>query len=117
MHGRDSQVAKTSCTFLLFSFLGWGPYGGSYDHIYDCVCRLCGILNYTYTGMDFRHDHNMDVPLGEVWDHRGDLVVVMFYIFNGFLVLIFDEKDRWVFIHVFICRCWTKWLGGQCFPC
>jgi hypothetical protein len=36
------------------------------------------ILWFSYGGMDFRHDPDMVLPPGEVWDQRGMLVYFMF---------------------------------------
>jgi hypothetical protein len=39
------------------------------------------ILRYLYVGVDFREDPDMVLPPGEVFDHRGMLMMFDIYVF------------------------------------
>jgi hypothetical protein len=50
-----------------------------------CVWRQMPqiILRYPYGGMDYRQDPDMVLPPGEVWDHRGMLMYLMFCVLDS----------------------------------
>jgi hypothetical protein len=100
--GAEAQEPRLMRWTLIFVRNG----GGEGDHYFTATlvhvwCQMPHItLWFPYGGMDFRHDLDMVLPLGDVWDQRGMLVYFMFCDFDSIsYVYIWMDPDS------IICLC------------